>query len=127
MCRRVVSTSTTAKAEPKGCPSGIQLNKKHNRRKVQLEWLPRHRGAGKKAAIRSDRCTRRRQCRAVVRCPASSREWFRGRRSVCKSVRIESETTACGYQPDRDTEQNREPNPKRRADVATHRWQTCSA
>ena len=40
-------------------PSGIQPNKKHDRWKVPLEWLPGRRRADKKAAIRSDRSTRR--------------------------------------------------------------------
>src|SRR3954454_13670863 len=118
MRHQAVPTGTTTKAEPKDCPSEIQPNKKHNRRKVPLEWLPRRRRAGKKAVTRSDRCTRRQQCRAIARSSASSREWFRGRRSACKSVRIEAETAACGYQPGRDTEQTREPTPRLRADVA---------
>src|SRR5207247_9342594 len=109
---RAVPTGTTTKAEPKDCPSGIQPNKKHNRRKVPLEWLPRRRRAEKKAATRSDRCTRRQQCRAVAKGSASSRGSLRGRRSACKSVRIECETTACGYQRDRDTEENIEPSPR---------------
>src|SRR5262249_28540364 len=118
---------TTTKAEPTDCPFGIQPNKKRSRRKVQLEWPPRHRRAAKKAAIRSDRCTRKRVYRAVAKQSASNRGSSHGRRSAYKLVRIVGETAACGYQPDRDTEQNREPSPKRRADAAAHRHQTGSA